>query len=329
MLEGLDAINWHQLEHAYGTAEDVPGLLRQLLAHDENVRRDALFELYGNIWHQGTVYEATSHAVPFLLEMACNPMVCDREAIISYLGTLAEGSSYIDVHRSLVDFTPEELSGGLMRELAWVRQTRSAVQAGENKFISMVSIEPPDIALAAAYALSRFPTEGTRYCPALRQRYLASCETKTKFGLGMLCAEFVKEDATSQEWLEDQFDCEQDQVARIGLAIALASSAAPQTRHLQFLADQMIEVTKLEQIFIGLPWDVGEPEFKLVNALCSSIDGKAVAIEGFNEHVAKKAPEDVLRRLRYYILDALDDQNFCFVPNYNDPIETLPPILHE
>jgi hypothetical protein len=30
MLEGLDAINWQQLTHAYGPATDVPDLIRKL-----------------------------------------------------------------------------------------------------------------------------------------------------------------------------------------------------------------------------------------------------------------------------------------------------------
>lgn len=31
MLEGIDSVPWGELEHAYGSAEDVPGLLRKLL----------------------------------------------------------------------------------------------------------------------------------------------------------------------------------------------------------------------------------------------------------------------------------------------------------
>ena len=34
MLDGLDAVDWSALAHAYGPAADVPGLLRALLDPD-------------------------------------------------------------------------------------------------------------------------------------------------------------------------------------------------------------------------------------------------------------------------------------------------------
>lgn len=73
MLDGLERVPWRELHHAYGTAEDVPDLIRDLVAGDRERQKVALYELFGNIWHQGTVYEATSHAVPYLVEIALHP----------------------------------------------------------------------------------------------------------------------------------------------------------------------------------------------------------------------------------------------------------------
>jgi hypothetical protein len=70
MLEGLDAVPWNNLTHAYGTAGDVPELIRAVTSADESTRRKAWHSLYGNLWHQGTIYEATAHAVPFFIELA-------------------------------------------------------------------------------------------------------------------------------------------------------------------------------------------------------------------------------------------------------------------
>jgi hypothetical protein len=38
------------------------------------------WHLCGNIWHQGSVYQTTAHAVPFLIELAAHPLVPDRRA---------------------------------------------------------------------------------------------------------------------------------------------------------------------------------------------------------------------------------------------------------
>src|SRR5690348_3356050 len=79
MLEGLDAINWAKLTHAYGPAEDVPGLIRKLASRNARVREGAYRALYGNLWHQHTVYEATAFAVPFLIHLLRAPDVKDKD----------------------------------------------------------------------------------------------------------------------------------------------------------------------------------------------------------------------------------------------------------
>src|SRR6185436_271404 len=97
MLDHLDDIPWQTLHHAYGTAEDVPGLLRALARSGEQ-QEQALYELFGNIWHQGTVYEASAYAVPFLVELAADPALARRDEILGLIGALAEGRSYLAVH---------------------------------------------------------------------------------------------------------------------------------------------------------------------------------------------------------------------------------------
>jgi hypothetical protein len=64
VLEGLDDVGWETLHHAYGPDTDVPQLLRAIASDNAAVRSDAWHYLYGNLWHQGTVYEATAHAAP-------------------------------------------------------------------------------------------------------------------------------------------------------------------------------------------------------------------------------------------------------------------------
>ena len=79
MLDGLEHVPWPELQHAYGTAEDVPGLIRDLAAGGQELSDAALEELFGNIWHQGTVYESTSHAVPYLVEVALHALLASLQ----------------------------------------------------------------------------------------------------------------------------------------------------------------------------------------------------------------------------------------------------------
>ncbi|MEV0809795.1 hypothetical protein [Micromonospora sp. NPDC050200] len=87
----LNSIDWASLTHAYGSAEDVPGLIRDLRSADGEVRSAAMYELYGNIFHQGSRYEATAYTVPFLLELVADPTAPARHEVIHLLSSLAVG----------------------------------------------------------------------------------------------------------------------------------------------------------------------------------------------------------------------------------------------
>jgi len=67
VLQGLDAVPWADLEHAYGSAADVPALLRKLLDPDPKERSEVLGTLYGNVFHQGTRFPATPYVIPFMV----------------------------------------------------------------------------------------------------------------------------------------------------------------------------------------------------------------------------------------------------------------------
>ncbi len=97
MLEKLDTIPWKELQHAYGSAADVPDTIRSLTFSDKELRKKALWVLYGNIFHQGTRYEATPYAIPFLFELIESEYIEERHKLIYYVVHLALGyeNSYL------------------------------------------------------------------------------------------------------------------------------------------------------------------------------------------------------------------------------------------
>ncbi|MBO4252812.1 hypothetical protein [Streptomyces griseorubiginosus] len=63
----MTTINWGELTHAYGSAEDIPGLFAQLGGpEDDRVWTD----LWSALCHQGSVYEASWAAMPVLADIA-------------------------------------------------------------------------------------------------------------------------------------------------------------------------------------------------------------------------------------------------------------------
>ncbi|PIY12861.1 MAG: hypothetical protein COZ18_01145 [Flexibacter sp. CG_4_10_14_3_um_filter_32_15] len=94
MLEKLDTIPWNELQHAYGSAADIPDNIRDLMSSDKEIRKKALSTLYSNIFHQGTRYNATPYAIPFLFELIANENTEDRHKLIYYVIHLGLGYEY-------------------------------------------------------------------------------------------------------------------------------------------------------------------------------------------------------------------------------------------
>src|SRR3954452_4199765 len=138
-LAGIENVPWGELQHAYGNADDVPELLRSLLSRSASRRQEALQDLFGTIWHQGTVYSSTAHAVPFLARIAAIPGLPDRHEVLGLLQCAATGTGYFQVHRRLINDVPKaELDERERQERVWVRAAREAVLREVGRFCNLL-----------------------------------------------------------------------------------------------------------------------------------------------------------------------------------------------
>ncbi|MFC8721291.1 hypothetical protein [Kitasatospora sp. NPDC057198] len=89
--EELGQVDWAALEHAYGSAEDVPELLAALHGDDPDAVDEAGHELVGAVCHQGSVYSASVAAVPFLAHVVRHaPLSEARKRAMVLLFLMAE-----------------------------------------------------------------------------------------------------------------------------------------------------------------------------------------------------------------------------------------------
>ncbi len=93
MFAGLDDIDWAALSHAYGSAEDVPDMLRGLVSPDAATREIALDGMEGAVHHQGDVYDSTIAAIPFLIEAAGRPGAPGRDEVLKLLASIGGGGT--------------------------------------------------------------------------------------------------------------------------------------------------------------------------------------------------------------------------------------------
>lgn len=78
---GRGRLGW--VKHTYGSAEDVPGLLRRCGGPDPDDADDASSELLNLLFHQGGwVCSAAPAALPFVLRLAATPQVPSRCAML-------------------------------------------------------------------------------------------------------------------------------------------------------------------------------------------------------------------------------------------------------
>ncbi|MER5479434.1 HEAT repeat domain-containing protein [Streptomyces sp. NPDC002734] len=89
MFNGLHDIDWSSMDHAYGTADEIPDLLTALRSPDAEVRDKALDRYYGAVHHQGDVYACTTASLPFLFELVADETTPGRDAIVRLLVGIA------------------------------------------------------------------------------------------------------------------------------------------------------------------------------------------------------------------------------------------------
>lgn len=81
-LLSLESPRWGELEHAYGSAQDIPQLLRQLnTLPSSHGKAEPWFSLWSALAHQGDVYSATFAAVPHVVNALAS---CPAKADQSY-----------------------------------------------------------------------------------------------------------------------------------------------------------------------------------------------------------------------------------------------------
>ncbi|MBK3578125.1 HEAT repeat domain-containing protein, partial [Streptomyces sp. MBT65] len=149
MFTGIDEIDWASLRHAYGSAADVPGLLRGLASTDPVERANALDGMYGAVHHQGIVYDSTLACVPFLCALAACQEVADRGGLVELLVSIGRGHG------------PEEDGS---------EPADAAVRARAEVFAVLLGDRDPDVRRAAPEALVRFLDQPARVLGLLRRR---------------------------------------------------------------------------------------------------------------------------------------------------------------
>ncbi|MET7983710.1 HEAT repeat domain-containing protein [Streptomyces sp. NPDC005281] len=188
MFRGIDDVDWASMEHAYGSAADVPELLRGLASSLPQERETALDGMYGAVHHQGDVYDSTLASIPFLFRLAGHAGLPDRGGIVELLASIGGSDDADDLENGAGGAGVGEGTedpGDDKHAMA-----RAAVRAGGALFLDLVRDGDPEVRRAAPSALVRFHGEPPLVLALLSERLRDEPEDGVRLalveGLGLL-----------------------------------------------------------------------------------------------------------------------------------------------
>src|SRR5262245_56849869 len=204
-LQGLSAIDWAALEHAHGRARDVPALLRAAASDVAGHRNFALELLAETVWHQGTVYSATPHAVVFLYRMLEAEETRDKPQVAVLLATVA------GCHLGAHPYDPRAVA-----DENWAA-TRRAVAERFDLLYPYIRDRDWGVRHSVAWAVGRFPEVAVRLRANLETAYSKERDKFIRLALAWAIGQSPEAAPRIVAELEDAFRAEPDQYARQAL----------------------------------------------------------------------------------------------------------------
>jgi hypothetical protein len=119
----MSVINWEKLEHAYGTAENIPALLEKLASYpsEDSYEDEPWFSLWSSLYHQGDIYSASFAAV---LEIIRYLSLSPQEATFSFFALPAS----VEIARAKNKISvPSEISNAYFDSIKGLASLASAV----------------------------------------------------------------------------------------------------------------------------------------------------------------------------------------------------------
>ncbi|MER5971549.1 HEAT repeat domain-containing protein [Streptomyces sp. NPDC002055] len=249
MWEGLEAVDWAGLEHNYGSAEDVPGLLHRSAGPDQPDAEGAAFELLNLLYHQGGwICSAASAALPFLLRLAAAPHVPSRGTVLELVARLASEAGQV-AERFL--------------DPGWSSTWELALP----QLLALLADPEAEIRRVAAHVVGACTSPGALILPALLRCWQAESDPATRLDLVLALGRAVRREPAG------------DRSDEAGTLLrTLLVSSEPQLRlaavHALSAGDSGLAVRRMETVLDA----VRDPSVELWQHT-SSVEGGARAVQ--------------------------------------------------
>lgn len=242
MLEGLDSVDWSTLTHAYGEADNVPVLIRELASPFPEFWKQALDDLRGCIMHQGTVYEATVFVVPFFIELLeydsvqCQDELLEDLAYMGFIGEGREGDSAFDV---------------------FLTRLYDAVALGLRMYMKLLEEGQHRVRMCALYTLDALRKQTPEIISWMYAHFLQETDPQVKTGFLIYLSSRIEYLPEGEQLFSNLLNTEEEHLlVRALAALKQVQHCKEQTPRetIHLLLDMLVNPGSLEEMYAALPW---------------------------------------------------------------------------
>lgn len=204
MLTGLDDVDWASMRHAYGSAAEVPAMIRALASPDAAERTKALSDFYSAVHHQGDIYRCTTASLPFLFALAADPANPGRAEVVGLVADIGREA----VERCESDWSDDDDASDpeyadLIDHVAAAR----AVRANGDLFFGFATDPDPAVRRSGITGLGHIVESPGRAAAALRDRLPAEAGVVERLlvveTMATLALRHPERRAEAQAWLAE------------------------------------------------------------------------------------------------------------------------------
>ena len=159
-LDFLATVNWAGLDHAYGSAQDLPDLITRLVTTRDKERWDEIsFELTNRVLHQGSCYSATAPALHALLSLVIDDAFRATKRYVVFMDALFAAGRYQET--LLASRDRAAAYGEQPRSIPWSAEAHAEVGSLVPRLLGRWDIEPATNQLMLAALAAAYPQAGT------------------------------------------------------------------------------------------------------------------------------------------------------------------------
>lgn len=255
IFEGLDDIPWTELPTAYGSGEEVPIWLRQLVSNEKQVRQMAIRRLGHSLEHQGGINPATAYAVPYLIALLQEPTIQEKYEILGWLSVFFK-AYHLDEKMWYGEEGAESYGAwGVMPRHIPYKDSHAIIEDAVPTYITLLDTPVLIDRLEAVHLLTYFTKRAQELWPMLQAAVEREQTEPGQADLILALGRLARSLPEKRAFFLERFQTEQSELCAFATALVLARLYKEETPEeaAQLLIRVMLQAPPSLDLYLRLP----------------------------------------------------------------------------